>query len=120
MERRPRTFKPLSVPKSLQKDLPFADRPKSGGGKKRDPVAESRVAVIRDPKEKKVAQMMQMIKELHAHKLKQRRLEMRQRAAKHQKDQAVIEGKRQQKQKETRKNAFRSMGKKDASSRAKE
>ena len=57
---------------------------------------------------------MKMLKTLHEHKMKQRRVEMRQRAASHQKEQAKIEAARQAKQKEVKKQIYRVMGKKEA------
>ena len=56
--------------------------------------------------------MVSMLKTLYTHKQKQRRDEMRDRAAKHQKKMAVIEDARTDKRKERQKDAYRRMGKK--------
>lgn len=51
IERKVKTYAPLSVPKSLQKILPFKDTPKALLAKKE---SVQRVAVIREPHEAKV------------------------------------------------------------------
>lgn len=66
--RQPKVFKPLIIPKSLQKELPYRDKPKfdakvaKGKGKtnKYQPIA-----VIREPHEQDVANMMKRIKTLY-------------------------------------------------------
>lgn len=47
-------FRPLKIPKDLQRNLPFKDKPKIPK-KMVDNVQAGRVAVIRDVKEKKVS-----------------------------------------------------------------
>ena len=49
----PRAFKPLRIPKELQRALPFKDKPKVPK-EIHDEVQRKRIAVVRDPKEKKV------------------------------------------------------------------
>ena len=46
-------MKPLVIPKDLQRALPFKDKPKIAKQMK-DEVMDKRVAVIREPKERKV------------------------------------------------------------------
>lgn len=47
-------FKPLTIPKKLQKDLPFANKPKVIR-KEKDQVQHGRIAVVRESREKKVS-----------------------------------------------------------------
>ena len=56
IERKQRTFRPLKIPNQLQYDLPFHLKHKSTGATTmKDPVQEQqRVAIIREPEEKKV------------------------------------------------------------------
>jgi len=53
IERKPRVFAPLVIPKDLQRALPFKDKPKVPKSSK-DPVQSSRIAVVREPKERQV------------------------------------------------------------------
>ncbi|XP_064633506.1 ribosome biogenesis protein BMS1 homolog [Lineus longissimus] len=110
IERREKTFRPLSIPNALQRNLPFKDKPKIPS-KAVDLVQSQRVAVIREPKERKVAQLMKMLKTLNTQKIKQRRAEMKQRVGKHKKEMAKIEKTREEKLKEGKKELFRELGK---------
>lgn len=58
-----------------------------------------------------IADLMKMMKELHAHKMKQRRIQMRERAAHHERDQAKVAAKRELKHKEIKKQIYRALGK---------
>ena len=53
IDRKPRVFAPLVIPKDLQRALPFKDKPKMPKSSK-DPVQSNRVAVVREPKERQV------------------------------------------------------------------
>lgn len=68
VERDEKAFKPFMIPKKLQKELPYRDKPKLQMQKKRKSFEEKRVAVVRDPKEEKVAQMIKMIRTSYAEK----------------------------------------------------
>ena len=52
-----------------------------------------------------------MLKVLHEQKMKSRRVQMRERAAQHQKEQGRIDSKREVKHKELKKQIYRSIGK---------
>ncbi|CAG2207768.1 BMS1 [Mytilus edulis] len=107
VERKIRHMTPLTIPKELQKMLPFRDTPKIIQETK-DPL--KRVAVIREPHEAKVAKVMKMLKTLHEHKRKTERFKMRDRAAEHEKKMAKIDVRRVKKHKETKKNIYRALG----------
>ncbi len=53
MERKAKPSKPLVIPKELQKNLPFKDKPKVPK-EVRDKVQRGRIAIVREPKERKV------------------------------------------------------------------
>jgi len=57
IERTPRVFAPLVIPKDLQRALPFKDKPKVPKSSK-DPVQSNRIAVVREPKERQVGQLL--------------------------------------------------------------
>lgn len=61
----------------------------------------------------KVAQLMKQLKMLHEHKMKQRRIAMRDRAAQHQKQQEREDAKRDVKQRELKKQIYRHLGKEE-------
>lgn len=78
--REEKVFKPLKVPKTLQRSLPYKDKPKHGpvDGVK----AEDRIAVILSPHEQKVNKMMKMIKTNYDDKKAKEKQEMNERAKK--------------------------------------
>lgn len=70
IQREPKVFAPLIIPKSLQKALPYKVKPKHGpvGGAKR--IETKRIAVVREPHEQKVESVLftlLSVKKLHMH-----------------------------------------------------
>lgn len=64
VERKPRKFNPLVIPKSLQAILPFASKPKDPAARKQR-LLETKRAVVMEPHERKVhtlVQHLQLIK----------------------------------------------------------
>ena len=134
IERKARKFNQLVIPRELQRQLPFKDKPKVAK-KKVDKVQEKRVAVVRSKKDKQVlitsvrlvqevvlkvttclfscqvADLMKMLKTVHAQKRHARRIEMRMRAAQHQKERSKIDEKKEARTKDMKKNMFRIQGK---------
>ncbi|KZC05099.1 Ribosome biogenesis protein bms1 [Dufourea novaeangliae] len=111
VEREPKVFRPLSIPRSLQKDLPYRDKPKvmqTAGNRK---LKDGRVAVVREPKEEKVARLMEMIRTNYAHKQKQLKEAMTKRIETHQAQIAVEEARKLKRQKELKKHVFRELSK---------
>lgn len=69
VERKPRKFNPLVIPRKLQAELPFASKPKDRPAQKR-PLLENRRAVVMEPHERKVhalVQQLQLIKNEKVH-----------------------------------------------------
>ncbi|XP_054717978.1 ribosome biogenesis protein BMS1 homolog isoform X2 [Uloborus diversus] len=84
IERKFKQFAPLVVPKNLQKALPFKDKIVHMPKKKKDPENE-RVAVIKEPKEREVSKMLNMLKTVHQMKVKKENKAMWLRARAHRK-----------------------------------
>lgn len=111
IERQAPSFRPLIIPASLQRSLPYKDKPKNAP---KDPKAKfeaTRVAVIHSPHEQKVAKMMKMLKVNHQAKEEKRR------AALNAKNSVKIQSKQKeelrklQRQKELKKKVFRALSK---------
>ncbi|ELU07192.1 hypothetical protein CAPTEDRAFT_169059 [Capitella teleta] len=113
VDRKARHFKPLTVPKDLQKNLPFKDKPKVVR-KKKDEVQSGRIAVVREPKERKVAQLMGTVRKLHEAKLEQKKERMQKKVGEHHKRMGDREVEVEIKRKRRRKEVYREMGKKAA------
>uniref|UniRef100_T1GRK7 Uncharacterized protein n=1 Tax=Megaselia scalaris TaxID=36166 RepID=T1GRK7_MEGSC len=95
--REQKVFKPLKIPKTLQRSLPYKDKPKHAAV---DGVKdEERIAVILSPHEQKVNKMMKMIKTNFEDKKNKEKMEMNERARKfkaEQEQEKVAYHKRQQ------------------------
>ena len=109
VERTVKVFKPLSIPRSLQKELPYRDKPKlmPASHKQRN----GRVAVVREPKEANVARLMKMIKTNYAYKQKQLKEATKRRIEAHQAEIAAAEARKLKRQKELKKHVFRELSK---------
>ncbi|GER32983.1 ribosome biogenesis protein BMS1-like protein [Striga asiatica] len=73
IERKPRKFNPIVIPKSLQEALPFASKPKDIPSRKR-PSLESKRAVVMEPHDRKVHAMVQHLQLIRNEKMKKRKL----------------------------------------------
>lgn len=113
VERQPRRFNRLQIPKELQKSLPFKSKLKQRQAKGKTPRDLVRPAVIREPRERQVAQLLHALGTVYGHKQKAARTEQR---AKHkdflrQKEQQEEE--KQRRLKEEKKKLYRVMGQKE-------
>ena len=108
-------FKPLIIPKSLQKMLPYKDKPKLPPKHPMKLLEEGRVAVIHSPHEQKVAKMMKMIKENHKHKEEKRKSQSNVKYIEKVKAKQKDEIRKLQRQKELKKKVFRALSKMSAS-----
>ncbi|XP_053978167.1 ribosome biogenesis protein BMS1 homolog [Hylaeus volcanicus] len=113
IEREPKVFGRLSIPRSLQKELPYRDKPKlmPTAGKRVPRFREGRVAVIREPKEQKVAKLMQMIKTNYVHKQRQLKEATKQRMEAYRAQITAEEDRKLKRQKELKKHVFRELSK---------
>ncbi|KAL2328881.1 hypothetical protein Fmac_022308 [Flemingia macrophylla] len=75
IERKPRKFNPLVIPKSLQASLPFASKPKDVPKRKRPSLEERRGrGVVMEPQERKVLAFVQQLQLINSEKMKKRKL----------------------------------------------
>ncbi|KAK4778651.1 hypothetical protein SAY86_006179 [Trapa natans] len=73
VERRPRKFNPLVIPKTLQEALPFASKPKDIPRRKQ-PLLERRRAVVMEPHERRVHALFQQLQLIKQAKMKKKKL----------------------------------------------
>ncbi|XP_055686722.1 ribosome biogenesis protein BMS1 homolog [Lutzomyia longipalpis] len=107
VERREKAFRPLVIPKSLQRALPYKDKPKLL--QKAEGV--ERVAVIRTPQEQKIAQLMKMIKANYSNKQKKEKEAAARSMAKFKKEKQDEELRKLKKQRDVRRKLCRTMSK---------
>ncbi|XP_047366647.1 ribosome biogenesis protein BMS1 homolog isoform X3 [Vespa velutina] len=113
IERTLKVFKPLIIPRNLQKELPYKDKPKlePNPRTRKTKFEERRVAVVRDAKEESVARLMKMIRTTYAHKQKQLRKATVDRVRALKARVTAEETKKLKKQKEYKKQIFRDLSK---------
>ncbi|KAF4520335.1 hypothetical protein B566_EDAN004395 [Ephemera danica] len=113
VERQPQAPQPLIIPRSLQRELPYADKPKvkSLPNVKQQALQAQRVAVIREPQEQKVFGMMKRLRTTYEHKQEQLKKATSQRMSAHQAEMEKEELKKMKRQKVLRKEIFRTLSK---------
>lgn len=111
VEREVRVTKRLVIPRSLQKELPYRDKPKIVPASGKRKLKERRVAVVLEPKEEKVAQLMRMIRTTYSHKQKQLKDTMKKRINTHQTQIKIEESKKLKRQRVLKKQIFRELSK---------
>lgn len=113
VERDVRVFRPLFVPRKLQKELPYRDKPKLEciPHLRKPKFRQGRVAVVREPQEEKIARMMKMIRTNYSQKQKQAKEAMTKRITAHQAKIAEEEAKKMKRQKQVKKEIFRDLSK---------
>lgn len=85
IHREPKVFKPLFIPRKLQKELPYRDKPKFGplNCDKKPDIEKKRIAVIREPREQKIANMLKMLRASYEQKQEKLKTQMSERIEKH-------------------------------------
>lgn len=113
VERDVKAFRPLFIPRKLQKELPYRDKPKleSVPHLRKSKFKQGRVAVVREPREEAIARMMKMIRTNYAQKQKQEKEAMTKRITAYQAKVAAEEVKKMKKQKQVKKEIFRDLSK---------
>ncbi|XP_049298010.1 ribosome biogenesis protein BMS1 homolog [Anopheles funestus] len=107
-------FRPLVIPKNLQKALPYKDKPKLGPLNPKKSFESERVAVVLSPHEQKVAKMMNMIKTNFQAKQSKQLRQVRERSKKYKKQLVNENFKKLQRQKELKKKVFKAISKMDS------
>ncbi|KAJ8669738.1 hypothetical protein QAD02_000997 [Eretmocerus hayati] len=118
IERQPKVFKPLAVPRGLQKELPYRDKPKLPGSRKVG-MDQKRVAVVREPREENIAKLMKMIRTNYAHKQETLKEATHKRITDYQKRVEFETAKKLKRQKELKKQVFRDLSKLEAKKKKK-
>lgn len=109
IKRQPKVFRPLVIPKSLQRALPYKDKPKLGP---LTPAEKAeRVAVVRSPHEQKVAKLMSMIETNYQEKRNKDRHDTKIRVKKFKLQKKAEELSKLKRQKELRKKVSRALSK---------
>ncbi|XP_049767714.1 ribosome biogenesis protein BMS1 homolog [Schistocerca cancellata] len=112
IERTPKVFPELVIPRSLQKQLPYKDKPKLGPVRGKDSLESKRIAVVREPHEQQVAAMMKMLKA--SYRIKQEKLKqaIKEKRKEHKKELEKEQEKLLRKQRELKKQFCRTVSKK--------
>lgn len=102
-ERKKFHFKPLVIPKPLQRDLPYKSKPKHQS--KRE-LNLQRVTVVREPDEQKMYDVIKKVKAVHRERKRKTRDDMIQRSNKHKIDMKTIDKRRTRKERDEKKRIF--------------
>ncbi|XP_044252680.1 ribosome biogenesis protein BMS1 homolog [Tribolium madens] len=111
IDRQPKPFKPLVIPAKLQKALPYRDKPKHGVKAADKKKSIDRVAVIREPYEQKVSNLMKMVKTNYEYKQERIKAETQERLEKHRQTIEAQEALKEKKIKQKKKEVFRNKSK---------
>lgn len=115
VQRKPKVFKPLVIPKALQKGLPYKFKPKEKSttlsGKDSNEKFKNRVAVVKSPYEHKVSSVMKMIKTNYEKKKEVQKEQTAQRLQTHKKQLEEEEWRKIKRQKELKKKICRHLSK---------
>ncbi|XP_013189510.1 ribosome biogenesis protein BMS1 homolog [Amyelois transitella] len=115
VNRQPKVFKPLIIPKTLQKGLPYRFKPKNKtttlSGKNPKDKFKDRVAVVKSPYEQKVTSVMKMLKTNYEKKKEVQKEATAERLKAHKRQQDEEEWRRIKRQKELKKKICRQISK---------
>lgn len=115
IKRETKVFKPLVIPKALQKALPYKFKPKGKSatlsGKDPKDKFKNRVAVVKSPHEQKVSNVMKMLKTNFEKKKELQKEATAERLKTHKKQQDVEEWRKLKRQKELKKKICRHLSK---------
>lgn len=109
IERLPRRFNPLKIPKKLQSSLPYASKPRAMKAQSKKTYMQQRAAVM-EPEEKKAVALLQQIKALRKDQVTRRKEKQNERKEVHRKKVAKEETSKREKEKEKRKDIMRVAG----------
>lgn len=111
VERAPRRFNPLIIPKKLQAALPYGSKPKLMKPQ-REPTYMQKRAVVMEPDEKKALALMQQIRALRKDQVARRHEKKEEKKAERAKKMEKEQEKRSEREKEKKKDVMRIAGQK--------
>jgi ribosome biogenesis protein BMS1 len=111
VERAPRRFNALRVPRALQAALPYASKPKIMQAQHRTPYLTKR-AVVREPEEARAVALLQQVRALRKDQAARRHEKQGERKAAHRKKAERVEARKSEKKREERKEYMRVAGQK--------
>ncbi|CRL06518.1 CLUMA_CG019550, isoform A [Clunio marinus] len=111
IERQAPSFRPLIIPASLQRSLPYKDKPKNASKDPKQKFEATRVAVIHSPHEQKITKMMKMLKANHQAKEEKRKASLNAKFGEKLKLKEKEDLRNLQRQKELKKKVFRALSK---------
>ena len=109
VERLPRRFNPLRIPKKLQASLPYGSKPRAMKAQSRKTYMQQR-AVVMEPEEKKAVALLQQIKALRKDQVARRKEKQNERKEVHRKKITKEETLKREKEKEKKKDIMRVAG----------
>jgi len=109
IDRAPRKFNPLKVPRKLQADLPYASKPKVMKPQKHKTYMQKR-AVVMEPEERKAVAMMQQIRAIRKDQITRKKDRKHQKNVEHREKVLREQGTKDDKDKEKRKEYMREAG----------
>ncbi|KAF3973392.1 hypothetical protein CMV_003173 [Castanea mollissima] len=111
IERKPKKFNPLVIPKSLQAALPFATKSKDTPSRKRPLLENRRPAVVMEPHERKVHALVQHLQLIRSEKIKKRKLKEEKKRKEHEAEKAKDEELSRKRRREERRERYREQDK---------
>lgn len=113
IHREPKVFKPLVIPKALQRSLPYKDKPKNKViPSKNSKITKKRIALVKSPYEQKVSNIMKIVKTNYEKKQEIAKAAATEKVKKHKKEMDEIAWKKLKRQKELKKRVCRALSKK--------
>ena len=109
VERIPRRFNPLKIPKKLQVSLPYASKPRAMKAQSKKTYMQQR-AVVMEPEEKRAVALLQQIKALRRDQIVRRKEKQNKRKEVYRKKVAKEEKSKEEKDREKRKDIMRAAG----------
>ncbi|KAL3145804.1 hypothetical protein ABBQ38_015181 [Trebouxia sp. C0009 RCD-2024] len=114
IERAPRKFNPLKIPKTLQAQLPFKSKVMNFPGRKRESLEQKRAIKVREPGEKRADALVHALNTIRNAKNQKRREQQTRRREERKKKLALEDAWKTQYNKEERKKRYRDQGKAEA------
>ncbi|KAL8129296.1 hypothetical protein V2J09_018451 [Rumex salicifolius] len=116
IERKPKKYNPLVIPKSLQEKIPFASKPKNPLSRRRG-LLENRRAVVLEPHERKVRALVQHLQQMHSAKQKKQNIKDKEKKKAYEAQKAKDELISKKRQREERRDRYREQEKMKKKSR---